>query len=187
MDEPSKRPSLMDRVPRDVNSPFMNNMGNYLLRSLFHETKAMGKVGVYTLKDKDHTYEGNSYKSLYRLYMEEGDLTEYFFAVKYLDSWEQWTALIERNWFKPYIARWRTELELKLKAEALQRILLEAKEGGKNQYNANRFIVERGWVAKEAEASRRGRPTKAEISRKAAEQAFSDLQVDEAAKRLGIN
>lgn len=186
LEEP-KLPNLIDRVPRDVDSPFKNSIGNYYLRSLFHETKAMGKKGLYTLKDKDHTYEGIIYKSLYILYMEEGDLTEYFFATKYLDSWVQWQALIERPWFKEHVQRWRTELELRLKAEALQRILLEAKEGGKNQYNANRFIVEKGYIDKTAEPSRRGRPTKAEISRRAAEEAFSDLQVQEAAKRLEIN
>ena len=160
-------------------------MGNHYRKSLFYEMYGPGEA-KYSLKDRDHIgTDGKTYPSLYKLYMELGDLTEYEFANKYLEGWHQWTKLLEAGWFKPYINRWRTELELKLKAEALRRILDEAREGGKNSYQANKFFVEKGYIAKESEPSRRGRPTKAEIARRAAEEVFSSKQIDEDIKRLG--
>ena len=179
--------SNLEKYRLQDTGPFKNSNGNMLLKSLFHETKAHGLKGIYTLKDKDHEFEGHVYPSLYKLYMATEDLTEYEFACKYLDSWEQWVKLCETTWFKEYINRWRTELELKLKAQALRRLMEEARDGGKNSYNANKFIVERGWVPKETEVSRRGRPSKQEISRRAAEEVFSDRQIEEDIKRLELN
>lgn len=176
------------RVPKDKSSPFTRDHGGYLMRSLFLETRNNPDLDpIYTLKDQDKEFQGKTYLSLYRLYMETSDLTEYDFATQYLESWDQWVQLTSKGWFKPYIERWRTELELKLKCEALRRMIKEAVEGGKNSYNANKFIVERGWVPKETEGSRRGRPSKAEIARKAAEEVFSNTQISDAMKRLEIN
>lgn len=171
-----------------------NSMGNHYRKSLFYEMRGPGEA-TYTLKDRDHQVEvtlpsgevkSKLYLSLYRLYMELGDLTEYQFANKYLDGWSQWCKLLEANWFKPFISRWRTELELKFKAEALQRVIEEARDGGKNTFSANKFLIEKGWIDKAAEETRRGRPSKADIARAAAEQAFSHHQVDEDYKRLEL-
>lgn len=181
--------SISDYRPTNVEDPFKNNQGFPLQRGLFFETSPFDakREPTYTLKDKDHTFEGKTYLSLKRLYLEEEDLTEYFFATKYLSNWTQWDNLTKSKWFKEYIDLWRTELELKLKAKAMRNIIDEAVSGGKNGYNANKFIVEKGWVDKTTEPSRRGRPTKAEISRKAAEQLFEDQQLKDDLKRLGLN
>lgn len=177
--------NAINRTFVNKDSPFKTPNNRYLLRALFYEERPHDcqVPAVYTLDDKDK----GQYLSMYRLYMEEADLTEYDFATKYLDSWEQWTRLISTAWFKPHIERWRTELELKLKAEALRRIIKEAVEGGKNSYNANKFIIDKGWIAKETEASRRGRPSKSDIARQAAEEVFNTKQINDAAKRLEIN
>lgn len=182
-------PSIMDRVFTNTDSPYKTRNNRYLLRALFFEQREVESKthAIYTLDDKDKTVNNYTYLSMYRLYMEEADLTEYDFATKYLESWEQWIMLTSARWFKPYIDRWRTELELRLKADALRRIIKEAVEGGKNSYNANKFLIERGWVPKETEANRRGRPSKQEIARQAAEEVFSTKQINDAAKRLEIN
>jgi hypothetical protein len=169
-------------------------MNRRLLRSIFYEYNK--EEGIYTLKDTDivevrgeASTEGTSlcktYPSLRRLYLEEEDVTEYLFANKYLESWEHWTILCECLWFKGIVSRWRTELEMLLQAKALKYILDESISGGKNAYDANKYIVAKGWI--KLEGNRRGRPSKQEISRAAAEQAFADYKVQEDAKRLGIN
>jgi hypothetical protein len=172
----------------DFSTTFTNGNNQYIYRSLFWEHKADKDIEpIYTLKDKDLVINGKTYYSLKRLYLEIADLTEYEFATKYLENWDHWEKLSSRAWFKPYIQAWRTELEIKLKSESLKRLLKEATEGGKNQYNANKFFVEKGWIDKTVEETRRGRPSKQEIARKAAEEVFSNTQINDAMKRLEIN
>lgn len=163
---------------------FRDTRNRKVLRGLFYENVEHKEVDfkpLYTLKDTDT----NGYPSLSRLYLEEEDVTEYLFAKKYLESWEHWTLLCDSEWFKPIVARWRTELEMHLQAKALRYILDEAITGGKNAYDANKYIVAKGWI--KAEGNRRGRPSKADITKAAAEQAFADYKVQEDAKRLGLN
>lgn len=160
--------------------------GNYrLLLGLFYEKVNSDKTGVlYTLKDRDH--EG--FPSLYRLYMEMEDPLEHKFSNTYLESWEHWTTLCECSWFKPYIDRWRLELELKIKSKALQSIREEAEAATTNSYQANKFLLLGGWKEKEdAPKSRRGRPSKSEILKAADELARDNSSIQEDARRLGLN
>src|SRR5690606_24615232 len=102
-----------------ADNKFKNEKGLYLTRSLFYEMTLSDKsLVLYTLKSQDH--EG--YPSLYQLYMACNDPTEYTFAVSHLDSWSHWEALCECAWFKPYIASWRRELEIRLRSDSLRKI-----------------------------------------------------------------
>ena len=161
-------------------TPFRDHQNRRFLRQLFIE---WDKSGVFTLRDQDK----DQVPSLYRLYMESGDLTEYQFANAYLENWEHWQMLCSCSWFKPYIERWRTELELKVKADALKAIVALSKGDDKNSYNALRFIVEKGWIDKKAEPSRRGRPSKDEINKLAQEELFNDKQIQADLKRMDLN
>lgn len=135
---------------------------------------------LYTLSDKDR----GTIPSLRRLYMEMEDLTEYQFATTYFESWDHWRMLIDSKWFLKHLLKWRTELELKIKAKALAYLVGEAKKGS---FAANKFIATKGWIQKETEPSRRGRPSKDEIDRLAQEELFNRQQVEEDLKRLEIN
>lgn len=163
------------------------NGGGWYTQGLFIETvRQEEKTGVkYTLKDREH----RGYPSLYQLYLALEDLTEYEFANTYLGGWDHWQALLACTWFQEYINRWRTELELKLKCEAIKRIRMEAESGGKSSYQANRWIVDRGWIDKHAEPKRgRGRPSKNEIRERALQEAQDDYsQLQDDMKRLGLN
>ena len=152
-----------------------------LTRGLFLEWAP--DTALYTLRDQD--YKGKP--SLYRIYMEISDPTEYQFATAALEGWEHWQMLAEATWFKPYVQRWRTELELKIKSEALKRIGQEAQAGSKASFAANKFLVEKGYIDKTVEPNRRGRPTKAEIERKAKELAFDQTNLQDDIKRIGLN
>jgi hypothetical protein len=139
---------------------------------------------LFTLKDKDVTSDGKTYPSLYRLYMEASDPTEYEFAMAHLGGWDHWLKLCEATWFQPYIERWRTELELKLKARAIQDILREAEAGTKNSFSANKWLVAKAWAPDKA---RRGRPSKAEVLTQAAQIASTNDRIEDDLKRLDIN
>lgn len=146
---------------------FTNQMGRPLTRGLFFETTLEDKTGViYTLKDTDHTYKGETYRSLYQLYMDCDDITEYEFANKYLNGWVHWQMLSNASWFKEFVDRWRWELELRTKSQALRRLRQEAVEG-KNVYAANKLLLEGGWHASEAKKASVGRPSQERIKQEA--------------------
>lgn len=165
---------------------YRNKTNTRYLKALFFEKTLEDKSTVlYTLKDTDH----NGYSSLYRLYMEMDDLTEYEFANTYLDGWEHWQMLCNCDWFKPFIARWREELELRTKAKALKAIKEEADAGTKNSYSANKVLLEGGWK-KDAEKKAtpgRGRPSKDEINKQAVIEAEKKTRLTEDFKRMGLN
>lgn len=149
-----------------VNIPkesFRNNSNVRYLKGLFFETLREDKSScVYTLKDVDH----NGYPSLYLLYMHCGDLTEWNFSQWYLDGWEHWENLCECSWFKPYVERWRKEIELKYRSQALSNILIDSSTSSKTAMQSNKFIVDAGWKPKE-DKRKVGRTTKEEIKRRA--------------------
>jgi hypothetical protein len=144
------------------------------LKGLFFETTLADKTSVsYTLKEHDH----QGYPSLYRLYMEEKDPTEYRFATKYLDGWSHWEELLQCTWFQPHIAAWRRELELYIKSQALVNIFEEAVHPeGKNFFHANKYLLERGWIDKTTNT--KGRPSKQDIKQEATRLAKEHEQVE---------
>jgi hypothetical protein len=162
-------------------------MNQRLLKGIFYEMTLSDKSSVvYTLKDQDH--EG--YPSLYRLYMETNDPTEWRFAQEHLDGWEHWEMLCETTWFKPYAQRWRKELELRMKSQALARIMSESKTASKESFQANKYLLEKGWEPKEGQHQSnrpgRGRPSKDEINKAAKEIAHNQSRLEEDFQRLNI-
>ena len=157
----------------------------YLEGLFFEKNRMEDRQGChYTLKDRDH----QGFPSLYRLYMEKEDLTEWGFAQAYLDGWEHWDILCNCLWFKPYVERWRKELELKIKGRALSNIRQVAiDETNKNSYYANKLLLEGGWKDKESSAQKRGRPSKDEIKKEADYQAQSITRIREDSKRIKLN
>lgn len=134
---------------------------------MFYETTLVDKTSVvYTLKDWDHQVGDVLYPSLYLLYLKTNDPTEWRFATDHLDGWVHWEALLECNWFTPYVTRWRRELELRMKSHSLARIMAESKASSRDSFNANKYLLEKGWEPKES-TSKRGRPSKDEIKAEA--------------------
>lgn len=162
---------------------FKNDMGVLYLKALFFETTNADKsTVVYTLKNEDHS----GFPSLYKLYMSVSDPTEYRFATQYLDSWDHWEKLCECSWFKPYVTKWRRELELKLKSEALARIYSMSRVPSKEQFQANKYVVEKGWEPKDGQGTRRGRPSKEEVAKAAHEIVTTNSRLNDDLERLGI-
>jgi hypothetical protein len=158
------------------------NGGRRYLRALFYEETGEDKSTVlYTLKREDHL----GFPSLFRLYMETGDLTEYNFASKYLDGLPHWQELAGQDWFKGYAAAWRSELELRVRASALAAIEAVAKDPDHvSSFQANRYLLEANWKADKA--TKRGRPTSDEVKAEITAQAASLTQINKDAERIGL-
>lgn len=138
----------------------LDNQGRPLTQSLFLEI-GYGETAIYTLKEVDHEWNGKTYFSLKRLYLETNDPTEYEFATKYLLSWKHWQRLCDNKVLRAYIDEWREELEIKLRSKAVKKMIDSANKGG---VQASKWLSDRGWAQRGA-----GRPSKAQV---ASEKAF---------------
>ncbi|AJT60707.1 hypothetical protein [Citrobacter phage CVT22] len=124
---------------------------------------------VFTTKDEDYDYNGKTYPSLKRLYLEMEDLGEYEFATTYLLGWNHWQRMCANKQILKYIEEWRYELELKLRSRAIK--TMKDKIGTEQGINAAKWIAEKGWDKKAV-----GRPNKQEEERE--KRMLDSLDVD---------
>lgn len=160
-----------------------------LSRALFYELvlTTLKPFAMYTLKDEDITRDvqleedgplvTKTFPSLYLRYMECDDPTEWRFANEYFSGWAQWEEVANNTVISPYVERWRKELDLRTKSQALARIKAEAKSNSKEALAASKYLISRGWDEKPQ--SKRGRPTKDEITKAANEIAYNEKKFDE--------
>lgn len=137
----------------------VDSMGRPITQSLFLEI-GYTDMAVFTLKEKDFEYNGKTYPSLKRLYIEFEDVTEYEFANTYLLGWQHWKRICENKQLRKNIDEWREELEFKMRSRGVKALKLSAESGN---YQAAKFFIDKGWDKRTA-----GRPTKAEIEREKA-------------------
>ena len=152
--------------------------------SLFYETKYDSVESLYSLSDKDKVVNGRTIPSLYKLYTNMADVTEYTFANTYMESYQHWDLLCGEEFFKPYIQRWRKELELKLKSEALVEIIRQTKdEDPRKRMEASKYLYEKVFVG---DKQTKGRPSKAQIKEEAHRQAKEAHLIDSHWKDLVV-
>jgi hypothetical protein len=139
---------------------FKDSINRWILSGLFYETCASTKeFAIMSLE------EGR------KRFVELDDMTGYKFGNKYLGGYQHWRAL-EASSFGKHIEDWKEELEVSIRCRALERITNESVNG---HYQANKFLVDRGWDTRAA-----GRPSKLEVKKKVAR----DAKVVNAAKRF---
>jgi hypothetical protein len=122
-------------------------------QKLFLEIGYDVDVAIYTLKEYDYEYEGKTYPSIKRLYLEMEDIPEYNFANTYFYSWNHWQRISNNKEIKKFVDEWRNELELKLRSQSIRTILdMTSDERG---FQAAKYVAEKGW-----EKGQVGRPKK---------------------------
>lgn len=168
----------------DDYGPYKDTSGRYRTLSLFMEyNKDASYVSPYNLKK--HQLPTNP-PSLYLMYMDVADPTEYSFAMKALGSWDHWCVLCDTNWFKPHIEEWRADLRVKLASEHYGKVRDEALKATK----ASDRITALRWLAAnsgyESPKSSRGRPSKAEVEGRLKQELKSLEEDKEDLERLGL-
>jgi hypothetical protein len=162
-------------------SKYKNSFGIWITKGLFWEKvpPENKEQAAFTLKSEPH--EG--LPSLYQLYMASDDPTEYDFAVTHLGGWDHWLSMQSMKWFvDDYLTSWRLEKEIRAKSVAFRAIMKEAEEGGKNAFQANKFIVDK--MSPKPESSGRGRPSKDAINQAAINIARDTFDMDSDFKRI---
>ena len=165
---------------------YKDTKGQWRTRSLFKETIdptsiASGWTPEFTLKEQDD----DGLPSMRRLYMDIGDPTEYQFAMDVLGSWEHWCKMCESKWFSEHVEKWRAELETKLRSDAVMDLVEIAKAGTGQSTQAAKWLAEGRWKeASERKATKRGRPSKAEVRGALREEVEARTEEDEEAARV---
>lgn len=139
----------------------VESRGRPIVQSLFLEN-GYNEMAYYTHKEYDYEYKGVLYKSLGKLYVQEMDPVGHSFAQKYLLGWDHWCKIRDNAQNREVVQRWEDELEVKIRSQALQEILM-ASRSEKGSFPAAQFLVKGGWVAKKM-----GRPKADEVLRKKA-------------------
>ena len=159
---------------------FKDTCGKWLTQAVFWELRHEKYTPSFSLKDYDLERDGVTYPSLKHIYLRYSDPTEYTFATEVLGGWEHWQAIQSSYALRPYIQKWREELEIKLRAEALKSLRKAASEGSKG-IAAAKYLAEKGWEKK------RGRPSKEEVEKETKVEAALRKEYAEDAKRLGVH
>lgn len=157
---------------------FKNINGVWLIREIFYETAQNKDNVIYTLKQEDHA----GYPSLYRLYMETNDVTEYTFAIEHLGGWQHWKLLTQASFFQQYLTEWREELEIRARSAALAKIIETSKGSTKDAYMAQKFVANKEWD--KTKPSTKGRPSNAQIKAAANDIAVERERLDDDLKRI---
>lgn len=146
---------------------FKNASGVYFLRPIFIEfDDTGGEIAMFTIKDEDSVVNGKKYPSLRRLFVEREDPTEYLFAEEYLGGWVHWKKLIESSVLKGVISDWREELEIRVRAKALNSVKAKAQNPeDKESLQASKYLLSSSW--KISTDPKVGRPSKEAIKREA--------------------
>lgn len=172
-------------VVLEVKSKFKNSNGQLYTKRIFFET--CGVINdrdcvLYTLKDQDHEWEGNTYISLYKRYLELEDITEFQFANEYFDSYEHFRLLCQLEWFLDHVTRWRRELRLKLKNRLYDALKARAASStDKNAFEAIKLLLTE---VDPPQRSGRGRPAKEEINKAVKEIAREEQSLADDHKRV---
>ncbi|UOF80653.1 hypothetical protein [Caudoviricetes sp.] len=155
----------------------IDDANRFRVTSLFWETRVAEREArlppLFTLKDSPHTVASKkninglehdsvkTYPSLKQIYFSYDHVPgfEYEFAMDVFGCWEHWLRLC-RSTLKGHFEQWREELTVKLKCDAMRKMMTTAKESSTTGFNAAKYLADEGYVA-----AKKGRITKEDKER----------------------
>lgn len=163
--------------------PYIGAAGGWLTATLFLERwyllaeSERGYKPLFSLTGRD------GYINARTTFIELQDPTGYKWSQKYLGSWEHMERLLKAPWFVKEFEEWVVELEMKLKSEAIQKVIEIASQPGPQAYLAAKYIAAHDWKNR---AHGRGRPSKEELSGELKRAAGILSREQEDAARMGL-
>lgn len=149
---------------------FKDDKGAYITQSLFLEVGYDADKAVYTFSDEDKEYQGKTYKSLRKLYLDMADPTEYHFATTYLWGWEHWQRIVNNKLLAVEIEKWRDELEVKLRAVGVRNIIAQS---GTTMVAA-KWVADGQWVTSRQRKTKEGKAKEKAVREKVADEVQKD-------------
>ena len=105
-------------------------------------------------------------------YVRLSDPTDYTAAMALIGQWEHWTMLLDCKPFMEHLTKWREEVSVKLRSEAIAEL--------KKQSKTDKGTAAAKWLAEQSVTKTKGRVLKNAEDNKAAERVAND------AKRLQL-
>ena len=166
------------------NNPLKDRKGSWRLGTLFYEHSVPGHEAYWTTMDEDRFVkeENKLYPSLKKIYMSYDHVPghEYEFATERLGGWEHWIRLTKGFQTRAFIAQWREELEIKIKANAIKSMIKTSIEGGSPGTTASKWLAEKGYVPT------RGRPSKEEKAGFLKQEDAVNKEIEDDLARVGL-
>lgn len=172
-------------------SDMLDTLGRFRTASLFVENRRYEDEErdspkyppIFSLKNEDQLVDDKLYPSLKKLYMSYSHVPgfEYEFAMDVLFSWDHWMKLTEDAVIRHKIKEWRSELDIKNKAQAIRSLIEVSKVSDPKGVSAAKYLAEKGYV------SRKGRPSKEDVERERKIEAGVRDNLDQDMARLGIS
>lgn len=122
-------------------------------------------------------------------YIDLEDMTGYKWSKRYLESYVHFERLLGATWFRELKDEWDREIEMGLRARALDAVMelaedVEAPEG--TRLSAAKYLAEKGWERRHSKGTGAGRPSKEAVKQKVKEMAEKQTQESEDAERIGL-
>lgn len=138
---------------------------------------------IFTLKPHDHVVRTDTFYSLKEIYFSYNHIPgfEYEFAMDVFNSWEHWVKLTKSS-IKQTFQEWRDELDIKIKAEAMRKLIVASQSNDAKGVAASRYLADKGYV----EVRKAGRPSKEEVERERKNEARVSATLAEDMERLGL-
>lgn len=128
----------------------------YYTKSLFVEESGLDSGAPLSYRAKDHSPRA---LSLYKLFMEHSDPTEYQFALSVFGDWEHWQTLSNSHFLKPWLNKWRAELEVRTQSILYEQLKEDALSGSKSAASTAKYLLDKFEKTEETKKGR-GRPSK---------------------------
>ena len=146
-----------------LDKKYLGANGHRLTKQLFIEYRWDNKdtdYALYTLAKYDREVEGTVYPSLYRLYMEAGDITEARFVEEHLYDRQQWDQLCNSHFFRDLVPEWRSDLALKVTGELVDILVSDARDPvSKSSSSSAKYLLDNVVKEKVTATTKRGRPS----------------------------
>jgi hypothetical protein len=163
--------------------PYKGESGAWLTEALFYNRMFDRPKAKWTYQPLFDLYDNRpGLINCRETFVNLRDPTGRRWALAYLGDWNHWLRLIKCPWFREAYDVWMAELNLQLKSEAIQ-VAYEIMKGenGAQALAAAKFIA-----GEEYNASKRGRPSKAEVTGELKKAVEILSQEDEDFQRMGL-
>jgi hypothetical protein len=128
-------------------------------RALFYEFRNPALEPTYTVHFQDRRVGDKLYKSMRLVYINTCDPTEWTFVQQVCHGdWEYWNQLqraLNNYILKPKkdsVERWRKEMEVKMRSDALLAIYADSRAGGMSAISSARWLAEGRYKLKQTTA-----------------------------------
>ena len=176
-----------DYMKQNWHPIMIDDMGRFRTVSLFWEVRRDRSdeadfTPIFTLKVRDHTVGDTTYISLKQIYMSYDHIPgmEYEFALDVFGSWDHWQKLTKSS-IRSEFKQWQEELRIKRKAEAIKAMITASRSDDSKGVAAAKYLADEGYTN-----TKRGRPSKDEITRTLKEEAGIQRDLASDMERLGI-